>query len=57
METTIVRSTLSDGSHTYAVVFVDGSDKVAIDCYSEAAALRLQTALFNDACYAVIVRR
>ena len=49
METSIVTNTLSDGSKTFDVVFVDGSHKVLIMAMDEAAAFRIEAALKDNA--------
>ena len=54
MDTSIVINTLSDGSKTYDVVFVDGSQKVIIAAADERGATRIQTALADDASYAQV---
>lgn len=54
METSVVESTLTDGSKVYAVVFVDGAQKAVIECVDENSAYRLQNMFQLCACYAVI---
>ena len=54
MKTSITARILSDKSETYQVVFIDGSDKVIIECRSEQAAERLQDAFSQNACYATV---
>ena len=54
METSIITNTLTDNSKTFAVFFVDGSTVVNIDCIDEAAAMRLQAAFADNACFATV---
>jgi len=50
METSIVENTLTDGSMTFDVVFIDGSQKVVINAEDEAGAIAIQEALAHHAC-------
>ncbi len=50
MQTSIVESVLPDGSKSYAVVFVDGSQKAVITAYDRSAAIQLS---FNFSRYAL----
>lgn len=54
METSVIRTVLSDGSDVFDVVFVDGSSVVKIAADSEAAAYELQEAIRKLAAYATI---
>ena len=54
MDTSIVSKTLSDNSEVFAVVFVDGSNMVRIECESMDAAVLLQGVLDHAAYYATI---
>ncbi len=54
METSIVEDTLTDGSKSYAVAFIDGSQTVKIDCLDESSATQLQAALEQHASFATI---
>jgi hypothetical protein len=49
METTIVENTLTDGSKTYDVVFLDGSNRVVISCYTKRGAERIEAVLAAEA--------
>lgn len=54
METSIVKSTLTDGSATYSVVFVEGSSRAILECATFKDASRLQDAFAEYALYAVV---
>ena len=54
MESTIVTTTLTDGSEVFSVVFVDGSQKVVISALDKMSAMDIQTALDASALCATI---
>lgn len=54
MQTTIVKTILTDGSETYAIVFVEGSARVQIEVATLADANKLHAAFTDHALYAVV---
>lgn len=54
METSVVSSKLSDGSTAWAVLFIDGSTAVRIECVDEASAYSLQRSFRLNASYVTI---
>jgi hypothetical protein len=54
METSVVSSKSSDGSKDWAVLFIDGSTAVRIECPSESSAYSVQRTLELEANYVVI---
>lgn len=54
METSVVSSKLSDGSKAWAVLFIDGSTAVRIECVDKASAYRLQLSFDLNASYTAI---
>lgn len=54
METSIIERKLTDGSKTYAVVFVEGSARVDIECEDRRHASQLAEAFHAFALYAIV---
>jgi hypothetical protein len=54
MQTTIVKTILTDESETYSVVFVDGSSRVEIGAATLKDATQLHAALSAYALYATV---